>query len=52
MKSKRTSEEKRKPYRPPRLAVYGDLRHLTLAKGSTNNDGTGKPATKLSGPGT
>lgn len=40
---------KKKPYRPPRLVAYGDLRTLTMAKGGNKNDGGGKPATKLSG---
>jgi hypothetical protein len=39
----------KKPYRPPRLTVYGDLRRLTLAKGGSSNDGGGKPKTKASG---
>lgn len=45
----KTTDQKRKPYRPPRLVVYGDLRSLTMAKGGTKGDGTGKPATKASG---
>lgn len=48
MKPKATPQ-KREPYRPPRLVVYGDLRRLTMAKGGTKGDGTGKPATKASG---
>jgi hypothetical protein len=30
----------KKPYRPPKLTVYGDLTHLTMAKviGSTRSD--------------
>jgi hypothetical protein len=40
---------KRKPYRPPRLVVHGDLRTLTGVKGGTGNDGAGKPRTRLSG---
>ena len=47
MKKART----KKPYRKPRLAVHGDIRDLTRAKGGTKNDGTGKPATKASGAG-
>lgn len=50
MKSE-TPSLKKKPYRPPRLVVYGDLRTLTMAKGGVNNDGGGKPRTKVSGPG-
>ncbi len=41
---------KKKPYRPPRLVVYGDLRRLTLSKQGTRADGGGKPATRLVGP--
>lgn len=48
MKSKTASQTK-KPYRSPRLVVYGDIRRLTLTKGSTNADGAGKPRTKLGG---
>lgn len=39
----------RKPYRPPRLIVHGDLRRLTGVKGGNRNDGAGKPRTRLSG---
>lgn len=46
-----TQPPKKKPYRPPRLVAYGDLRTLTKAKGGINNDGGGKPRTKVSGPG-
>lgn len=49
MKSKPTRREK-KPYRPPRLVVYGDLRHLTRAKGGNKTDG-GAPKTRLPPPG-
>lgn len=48
MKSKTPTQE-RKPYRSPRLVVYGDLRRLTMVKGGTKGDGGGKPATKASG---
>lgn len=48
----KTTSQKKKPYRPPRLVVYGDLRSLTMVKGGTANDGGGKPRTKLSGPST
>lgn len=41
-----TTGQKKKPYRPPRLVVYGDLRTLTMAKGGSKNDGGGKPRTK------
>lgn len=39
----------KKPYRKPRLVVHGDLRKLTGAKAGTRNDGTGKPATRVTG---
>lgn len=39
----------KKPYRSPRLVVHGDLRRLTMAKGGSSSDGSGKPRTKLSG---
>jgi hypothetical protein len=35
----------KKPYRKPRLTVYGDLREITL-KGGNRGDGGGKPKTK------
>jgi hypothetical protein len=40
----------KRPYRAPTLKVHGNFGKLTAAKGSTNNDGSGKPNTKLSGP--
>lgn len=52
MKSRKTEQPKKKPYRPPRLVVYGDLRRLTMAKGGTSADGGGKAKTKLSGAST
>jgi len=39
----------KKPYRPPRLIVHGDLRRLTMAKGGSATDGSGKPKTKTTG---
>jgi hypothetical protein len=39
----------KKPYAPPRLTVYGELRALTQAKRGTRNDGGGKPRTRSSG---
>ncbi len=50
MKARKTTTAKRKPYRSPRLTVYGDLRRLTMVKGGSANDGGGKPRTRLSGP--
>ena len=37
----------KKPYRAPKLTVYGDLRTITKAKGGTTNDGGGNPPTKV-----
>lgn len=45
MKSK-TSGEKKKPYRSPRIVVYGDLHRLTMAKGGKKSDGGGVPKSK------
>ena len=39
----------KRPYRAPTLKVHGNLGKLTAAKGSTNNDGSGKPSTKAGG---
>jgi hypothetical protein len=39
----------KKPYRKPRLRVYGDIRTLTAAKRGRLSDGRGKPATRASG---
>lgn len=47
MKPKTTNQTK-KPYRSPRLVVYGDLRRLTTtAKGGVASDGGAKPPSKL-----
>ena len=40
---------KKRPYRTPELAVHGDLKALTMAKGGGSADGAGKPRTKASG---
>ncbi len=42
---------RKKPYRAPKLTVHGDIRTLTRAKAGTKSDGTGKPATRVSGAG-
>ena len=44
MKPKTTNQTK-KPYRSPRLVIYGDLRRLTMTKGGTQTE-TGKPKSK------
>ena len=41
----------KQPYRTPVLTAHGNLRALAQAKGSSNNDGSGKPRTKAGGPG-
>jgi len=47
MKSK-TASQRKKPYHPPRLTVYGDLRRLTMAKGGNRSD-FGAPKTRTVG---
>jgi hypothetical protein len=42
-----TAEHTKRPYRVPRLTVYGNLRQLALAKGGSSNDGKNVPASKL-----
>ncbi len=36
-----TTARKKKPYRSPRLMIYGDLRRLTMAKGGKKAEATG-----------
>ena len=38
----------KQPYRKPRLATHGDIRDLTLTKGSNKADGS-KPSTRATG---
>jgi len=40
---------KRRPYSTPTLKIHGDLKTITMAKGSNKGDGGGKPATRSSG---
>jgi hypothetical protein len=56
MKSSRkkpsATRQRKKPYRPPKLVVYGDLRRLTTmmappAKGGAMADGMGLPKTRV-----
>ena len=42
----RATASGKKPYRAPRLTVYGDLQTITKAKGGTSNDGATAPKTK------
>lgn len=44
---RRAASRGKRPYRSPRLVVYGDLRRLTTAKGGTLGDGGGKPTTRV-----
>jgi hypothetical protein len=37
---------RKKVYRAPRLQEYGDLRKITMAKGSNRNDAPTPPSTK------
>jgi carbonic anhydrase/acetyltransferase-like protein (isoleucine patch superfamily) len=39
---------KKRPYVTPRLVIHGDLRKITLGKGSNLSDGTGIPKTRSS----
>lgn len=51
-KQTRVLPPKKRPYQAPKLIVHGNLRALTLAKGGTLGDGSGKPKTRTSsGPG-
>ncbi len=45
----RQSSGTKKPYRSPELAVHGDIRALTRAKGGTKSDAP-SPKTKTTGP--
>jgi hypothetical protein len=44
---KETIEQRKRPYRAPRLVTYGNLRELALAKGGLNLDGPGSPRSKV-----
>lgn len=44
-KADRAGVTTKKPYRAPRLTVYGDLRTITKTKGGTGGDGA-QPKTK------
>jgi hypothetical protein len=37
----------KRPYRPPRLVAYGDLRRIAMVKGGSTGDGKGNPASKV-----
>ena len=39
-KPERAAEQKKKPYRTPRLVEYGDLRRLTSGSAGTRGDST------------
>ena len=36
----------KRPWRTPRLAVYGNLRHLALGTGGSKSDGMGDPKSR------
>ncbi len=43
----KTTQKKKKPYRPPRVVVYGDFRTLTqTGKGGSKADGAGVPKSR------
>jgi len=50
MKHKAEQPAPKRAYRTPSLKIHGDFRKVTAAKGGTNNDGSGKPQTRSSGP--
>lgn len=41
----------KRPYRAPEVKIHGDFLKLTKAKGGNMGDGTGKPSTRSTGPG-
>lgn len=49
--TKPAEPRKKKPYTPPRLKRYGDLRTITRGNVSRKNEGAGLPKTKASGSG-
>jgi hypothetical protein len=40
------ASQPKRPYRTPRLVVYGRLNELALEKGGVKGDGKGNPASK------
>jgi hypothetical protein len=46
-RSRVKSARNKKPYQPPQLVTYGDLRRLTNMKLGSTNDGHGKPHTRM-----
>ncbi len=49
--TKPAEPRRKKPYTPPRLKRYGDLRTLTGGNRARKNEGAGLPKTKSTGPG-
>ena len=41
------TERLKRPYRTPRLTIYGNLRELALQKGGMRGDGGGNPKSKM-----
>jgi hypothetical protein len=46
---KKASPRTKKPYRPPTLKSYGNLKELTKGKGGSRND-SAAPKTRMGGP--
>ena len=44
--SEETPARSKRPYRTPRLTVYGSLRHLALGVGGGKADGAGAPKSR------
>jgi hypothetical protein len=44
---KETIEQRKRPYRRPRLVKYGNLRELAMAKSGVKADGPGAPVSKV-----
>jgi hypothetical protein len=40
------TKKQKKPYQPPRLVKYGDLRQITQGGGGSKSEGKQKPITK------
>ena len=47
VRKEQAAAEPKRPYRAPRLTVYGTLHELTLAKGGTKADTTVGPASRV-----
>ena len=45
--AERPSGQEKRPYRSPRLVVYGDLRRIAMAKQGVTADGGAAPPTRM-----